>query len=430
MARRGGGAGAGAGAGAGGGYGSVALTPESAPGGAPESAVSVHTLTSAAKDLVEGAFPPLWVRGEVSDFKAHRNGHWYFSLRDADAQVRCVVWSRETRRIPAPPDDGMQVLALGQMTVWPVRGDLQFSVRQMEAEGDGLWRKALEATQRRLDADGLLDPARKRRLPAFPRRIAVITSPDGAAIHDIITVTRARNGGVELVVIPAKVQGEGAPESLVEAIERLCRWGDADLLIIGRGGGAREDLWAFNDERVARALAACPIPTVSAVGHEVDITICDLVADVRAATPSAAAELAVPSRRELEAVVGALAHRLVTAAGHQRDDAAARLQGSARALESAASRFAERRTARLAAIGGRLDALSPLATLGRGYTVARGAGGATLSSRAQFTPGMPFDLVLRDGTVGARVESVGEGTPGGPSGRDAGEQATRTSERA
>ena len=147
----------------------------SIPGGSPDTAISIHDLTSAAKDLVEGAFPPLWVRGEVSDFKAHRNGHWYFALRDASAQVRCVVWSREQRRIPASPDDGMQVLALGQMTVWPVRGDLQFSVRAIEAEGDGLWRKALERTRSRLEADGLLSPDRKRPLPAFPRRIAVIT---------------------------------------------------------------------------------------------------------------------------------------------------------------------------------------------------------------------------------------------------------------
>ncbi len=350
---------------------------------------------------MEGAFPPLWVRGEVSDFKAHRNGHWYFALRDAEAQVRCVVWSTQQRRIPAKPDDGMQVIAFGQMTVWPVRGDLQFSVRAIEAEGDGLWRKALEQTRRRLEADGLLDPARRRPLPAFPRRIAVITSPDGAALHDVVTVARARSADVQLVLVPAKVQGDGAPESLVAAIERVCRWGAADLLIIGRGGGAREDLWAFNDERVARALAACPMPTISAVGHEVDITICDLVADVRAATPSAAAELAVPSRREVIARVDALAKRLAAAARRREDRAVASLAQVRKRLALVATQLVERRRARMETLAGRLQALSPLATLNRGFAVARTPGGATLSSREQLPSGTVFDLWLRDGIVAA-----------------------------
>lgn len=379
-----------------------------APGSSPESAIPVHALTSAAKDLVEGAFPPLWVRGEVSDFKAHRNGHWYFTLRDADAQMSCVVWSAQTKRIPATPDDGMQVLAFGQMTVWPARGSLQFSVRQIEAEGDGLWRKALEQTRLRLEKDGLLEVTRKRPLPSFPRRIAVITSIDGAAMHDIITVARSRSADVELVIVPAKVQGEGAPESLVAAIEQVSRWNQADLLIIGRGGGAREDLWAFNDERVARALAACPMPTVSAVGHEVDITICDLVADVRAATPSAAAELAVPSRREVIARVESLSKRLAAAAQRREDRAIAALTQVRKRLGLAAGRVVERRRARIEALAGRLHALSPLATLGRGFAVARTPLGATLSSVSQLPAGTPFALWLRDGIVHA---TAGEQQP-------------------
>ena len=380
-------------------------TDRSAPGSTPEQAIAVQTLTSAAKDLVEGAFPPLWVRGEVSDFKAHRNGHWYFALRDANAQIRCVVWNTQQRRIPAAPDDGMQVLALGQMTVWPVRGDLQFSVRAIEAEGDGLWRKALEQTRLRLERDGLLDAARKRPLPAYPRRIAVITSLDGAAMHDIITVARGRSPEVEIVLVPAKVQGEGAPESLVAAIERVSRWQAADLLIIGRGGGAREDLWAFNDERVARALAACPMPTVSAVGHEVDITICDLVADVRAATPSAAAELAVPSRRELEARVAGLRQRLASASRRRADRARTGLVQLQARLAQAGRRTVERRQAKLETMAGQLHALSPLAVLSRGFAVARAPEGATLSARSALPPGTPFDLWLRDGIVRAEAQS-------------------------
>lgn len=387
------------------------------PGASPESAVPVRLLTTSAKEVIEGGIPPLWVRGEVSGFKAHRNGHWYFALRDADAQVNCVVWSAMTRRIPAPPDDGMAVTALGQLTVWPVRGDLQFTVRQLEAAGDGLWRKALERTRANLERDGLLDPARKRPLPPHPRRIAVITSPDGAALHDIITVARHRSPDVELVVVPARVQGEGAVESLVAALDQVGRWREADVVIIGRGGGSREDLWAFNEEPVARALAACPLPTISAVGHEVDVSICDLVADCRAATPSAAAELAVPSRREVIARVAGLAKRLAGSAQRREERSRTALrQGSAR-LASAAGRLVERRQARLAGVAGALQALSPLATLERGFAVARTPGGASLSSRHHFTDGLPFDLWLRDGVVqavagAARPLPEGFGTPG------------------
>lgn len=381
---------------------------QSAPGADPQSAIAVHTLTTAARDLIEGAFPPLWVRGEVTDFKAHRNGHWYFALRDAEAQVKCVVWSSQQRRIHAPPDDGTQVVALGQMTVWPVRGDLQFSVKVIEAEGDGLWQKALERTRRRLEKDGLLDPALKRSLPRFPRRIAVITSPDGAAVHDIITVANARSADVEIVLIAAKVQGDDAPQSLVAALQLLDRWNGADVLIIGRGGGAREDLWAFNDERVARALAACRIPSISAVGHEVDMTICDLVADVRAATPSAAAELAVPSRRDVIATVASLAARLSSAARRREERAAAALSGMRSRLSLTARRTTERRRARIESLAGLLDALSPLSTLARGFSVARSPSGSTLGSRDQFDHGMTFDLWLRDGIVSAMA---GESRP-------------------
>ncbi len=382
-------------------YGPPPAAEFSAPGSEPDNAIAVRTLTSAAKDLVEGAFPPLWVRGEVSDFKAHRNGHWYFALRDSEAQIRCVVWSTNQRRMPATPDDGMQVVALGQMTVWPGRGDLQFSVRAIEAEGDGLWRKALEKTRRRLEKDGLLDIDRKRPLPEFPRRIALITSADGAALHDVITVARSRSADVAVILVPAKVQGEGAPESLRAAIDRVARWNGADVLIIGRGGGAREDLWAFNDERVARALAACPMPTISAVGHEVDITICDLVADVRAATPSAAAELAVPSRREVAARVQSLGKRLANAGRRREERAVSALTQVQKRLTLVAGRLVERRQARIETLAGQLDALSPLATLGRGFAVARTPEGATLGSSAQLAPGMAFDLWLRDGVVAA-----------------------------
>lgn len=373
------------------------------PGGSAATAVAVSSLTRTVKDVLEGAFLPLWVRGEVTDFKAHRNGHWYFCLRDADAQIRCVVWARDQRRIPAPPDDGMELAAFGQVTVWPGRGDLQLVVKAMEAKGDGLWRKALELAIARLTSEGLLAPERKRPLPRYPGRLAVVTSPDGAALHDIVAVTRRRAPHVEIVVVPTRVQGDGAPEEICAALDRLARWGDADVAIVGRGGGGREDLWAFNDERVARAVAAMPMPVISAVGHEVDVTLCDLVADLRAPTPSAAAESAVPDvavvRSDLARWRARLAGLAVERVGAARDD---QLQ-LGRRLSTALARLAERRRARLESAAARLHALSPLATLSRGYALARSPDGRTLASASQFAAGAPFTLLLRDGAVDATV---------------------------
>ncbi len=377
-----------------------------APGTSQEVALAIADVTAAAKDVIEGAFPPLWVKGEVSNFTAHRNGHWYFSLRDKTAQLSCVVWSRDVRRIPAPPDEGMQVVARGQLSVFAARGQMQFMISAMEAEGEGLWRKAFEQTRALLEKEGLLDPARKRPLPRFPKRIAVITSPDGAALHDIISVISRRNPGVEIVVIAAAVQGETAPESLVAAIEKVGRWRGADIVIIGRGGGSREDLWAFNDERVARAIAACPIPTISAVGHEVDFSIADLVADVRAATPSAAAEAAVPVLSDLVAGVRALAQDIRAALTQRLTDGRRELRQLARDLTVRSQRSTERRRARIQELAARLDALSPLATLARGYAVARDLNGAALPAASAFSPGMRFDLQLRDGIVRSTAEEI------------------------
>ena len=364
------------------------------PGASPASAIDVSTLTQTAKDVVEGAFVPLWVRGEVSDFKPHRNGHWYFCLRDRVSQLRCVVWSRDQRGIPAAPDEGMQVTALGQLGVYAARGEMQFTVRRMEAEGEGLWRKALEATRLRLEADGLLAAARKRALPRFPRRIAVVTSASGAALRDIVAVVRRRAPGVELVVVHAAVQGDGAPLELCAALDRVTRWGGAELVIVGRGGGSLEDLWAFNEEPVARAIAACRTPVVSAVGHEVDITLCDLVADLRAPTPSAAAETAVASRVELALELGAQRSRLLGAVDSCLDEPRQRARGASRALSALMSeRVAARRTL-ASALGGRLHAAP------------RGADGMSLGSVADFAPGMPFTLRLRDGEVDATTRST------------------------
>lgn len=379
---------------------------EAIPGASASSAIPVGVLTQTAREVLEGAFVPLWVRGEVTDFKAHRNGHWYFCLRDESAQLRCVVWARDQRRIPAAPDEGMQVTALGQLTVYAARGEMQFTIKAMEAEGDGLWRKAVERTLAALERDGLLAAERKRPLPRYPRRIAIVTSPSGAAVRDVIAVARRRSPGVQVVVVPAKVQGDGAPEELCLALERVARWRDVDVVIIGRGGGGREDLWAFNDERVARAVAACPVPVVSAVGHEVDITVCDLVADHRAATPSAAAEACVPMREALEGELRALGGAMRAAMRWRTEDGRQRLRLAARDAVRLAERIAERRRAGLEHAAARLHALSPLATLERGFAVASDASGRTLTRAADFAAGSPFTLRVRDGVVDAVASRV------------------------
>lgn len=376
------------------------------PGASARTAVSVSTLTATVKDVLEGAFPPIWVRGEVTDLKVHRNGHWYFCLRDAAAQIRCVVWSRDRRGIPAVPDEGMQVVALGQLTVYAARGEMHLTVRRMDAEGDGLWRKATELTRARLAADGLLAAERKRPLPVHPRRIAVVTSPDGAALHDIVAVLRRRAPWVEIVLVPAAVQGENAPQSIIAALTRIATWRACDLVIVGRGGGAREDLRAFNDEGVARAIADCPVPIISAVGHEVDITLADLVADHRAPTPSAAAETAVRTRHELSAELTALHGRLVDGVEGRVAEARRRLVVLRDALGARSRRIVDDRQARLREAAGRLGALSPLGTLARGYAIARDMKQQPLTRAAQFRDGVDFELLVHDGRIEARVQAV------------------------
>lgn len=379
-----------------------------APGSTPETAIPVASITETARAVIEGSFSPLWVRGEVSDFKRHRNGHWYFCLRDASAQVRCVVWSRSQRGIPTSPDEGMEVTAYGQLTVYAARGEMHLNVTAMDAVGDGLWRKAMEETRLRLDREGLLAVARKRPLPYAPTRVGMVTSPDGAALRDVVSVIRRRAPHVSIVVSAATVQGVNAPAEIVAAIHRICRFGEIDVLIVGRGGGGREDLWAFNDEAVARAIAGATVPVISGVGHEIDITIADLVADHRAATPSAAAEAAVPLRSDLLAGLRGLGDELSSSLNDLAMRARSRLENGATSLKRAAVIDAERRRAAIGATAGRLNALSPLATLARGYAVARTPEDRrTLSSVSDFNADQLFTLTVRDGEILARVTESG-----------------------
>lgn len=378
----------------------------SEPGLSPETALSVADLTCATRDIIEGSFEPVWIRGEVVGLKQHRNGHWYYTLKDADAQIRCVTWASDARRLPAPPDEGMTVTALGKLTVFPARGELQLRVITMQAAGDGLWRKAFEQVRARLEAEGLFAADRKRALPLLPRCVAVVTSADGAALHDIVAVVRRRCRITRVVVSHAVVQGEDAPGSIVAALHRVARWGEADVVILGRGGGSREDLWAFNDERVVRAAAGMPVPVIAAIGHEVDVTLADLAADHRAATPSAAAEQAVPHLGDLVRQVRRLGADLREAGVAQVEAARERLADAGARVARAAAVPIERRRLELAGIAGRLHALSPLATLERGYAVLQDAAGDTITSVTGVRAGDAVVARLQDGRVSASVTRV------------------------
>jgi exodeoxyribonuclease VII large subunit len=368
-----------------------------------DGAWSISQVTQHARRLVEAGFERLWVRGEVTGFKAYQSGHWYFSLRDRQAQVRCVMWRSDNQRLEAPLEDGLDVFAEAQPTVWEERGEFRLTVRQIiPTSAGGLWQLKLERARAALERDGLLDPARKRPLPRFPQRIAVVTSLDGAALRDIVAVVRRRWPAVALLVVPARVQGETAESELRGALALVNRL-DVDVVIVGRGGGSREDLWAFNSEAVARAVAAVTVPTVSAVGHETDVSLTDLVADVRAPTPSAAAEAVVPDRAATLEVVNGLARRLAVALIGRAEAGRQRLDRTADRLAGAVGARLERGRARLDALGATLDALSPLRVLHRGYAVARDADGHVLRRVAQFPAGTPFRLTLADGDVAARV---------------------------
>jgi len=369
-----------------------------------DGAWSVLQVTQRARQLVEAGFDRLWVRGEVTGFKKYQSGHWYFSLRDRQAQVRCVMWRLDAQRLRTPPDEGMEVFAEARPTVWEEKGELRLTVKQLiPSTADGSWQAKLERARAALERDGLLDPARRRPLPRFARRVGVVTSTDGAALRDIVSVARRRWPAVELLVVPARVQGDTAEAELCAALAVVSRL-DVDLVIVGRGGGAREDLWAFNSERVARAVAAVRIPTISAVGHETDVSLTDLVADFRAATPSAAAEAAVPDREAVRGQVNALARRMARGLTARVELGGQRLDRTADRLGAGVTARLGRGRARLDALDAALRALSPMRVLARGFALARDEDGRLLRRTDQFAPGASFRLTVADGDVPARVE--------------------------
>lgn len=375
--------------------------------GEPRVAYSVSGLNRLVRQLLDASLPPLWVSGEVANWKRSSRGHCYFSLRDADAQVRCVLFAADARRLPTDPEDGMRVRAFGTVTVYEARGEYQLVVRELEArDAGGLWRLAFDRLREKLEIEGLLAPERKRLLPRSPMRVGVVTSPVGAAIQDIVRVIELRAPWTTVVLSPARVQGAGAESEIAGALDRLGAHGRVEVIIVGRGGGSVEDLWAFNREEVARAIARSPVPVVSAVGHEVDITIADLVADARAPTPSAAAERVVPDGVNLRRQVEASRMRLAAALRRRTAERESDVGGLAAALRAGMDALLECRQTRLVRASDKLEALSPLSALKRGYAVAQGADGRVLRRVSDFERGGRFRLRVVDGSLDCVVEEV------------------------
>ncbi len=361
--------------------------------GASTSVLSVSQLTAQIKGTVEERFADVWVAGEISNFSQPQSGHAYFTLKDDAAQIRAVLWKATAARLKLKLHDGLEVVCHGRLDVYPPRGSYQLVVDQLQPKGMGALELALQQLREKLAREGLFDRARKRPLPRFPRRIGVVTSPTSAAVRDFLQVMGRRWGGVETLIFPARVQGESAAGEIVAAIRAANRvTPPLDVLVLARGGGSLEDLWCFNEEPVIRAIAASGVPTVSAIGHEIDVTLADLAADVRALTPSEAAERVVPAADDVADLVRGLGLRLRMALtgryaqARQRLDALASRPALARPqdgvlqrarrvdelslrLQSLARSTVRDRRAAIAGAAGKLEALSPLGVLGRGYSL-------------------------------------------------------------
>lgn len=416
-----------------------------------EPAITVSQLNRKAKTLLEQGIAKLWVEGEISNLARPASGHIYFSLKDDKAQVG-AAWFRQRQRGPAIGfKNGDKVLAFGRVSIYEPRGNYQLIVEQMEPAGEGVLKQRFDALKKKLLAEGLFDEDRKQALPAIPERIGVITSPSGAAIRDIISILGRRFPAIPVVVYPAAVQGDAAPGELIDALNTAIERDECDVLIIGRGGGSLEDLWAFNDESLARAIAACPVPIVSAVGHEVDFTIADFVADVRAPTPSGAAEIVVPDQHDWLRHINLLAARLARVGERAVEDRAqqvdwfssrmaaavkrqilsqrhdvqalrselvqlspavsvqrsiARLQSLRQRLASGTHETLSELNHRVALLGRTLHSVSPLATLDRGYAIVLDSDGKAMIDASTAKSGDEIRARLSKGELLASVTKV------------------------
>lgn len=402
-----------------------------ASGEEQEQPLTVGQLTAQIKGTMEQAFPSAWVTGEISNFSRPSSGHCYFTLKDSDAQIRAVIWRGSANQLKFDLKDGLEIVCKGRIDVYAPRGSYQLVISQAQPQGVGALELALRQLKEKLAAEGLFDPARKQRLPSFPKRIAFVTSPTGAAVRDFLEVARRRWRGTDVLILPVRVQGDGASAEIAKAIAQANQLAaPPDVLVIGRGGGSIEDLWAFNEEPVIRALAASKIPTISAVGHEIDVTLSDLAADVRALTPSEAAELAVPSAEGMEATLEAFDTRMRRVVqrrielGRQRLEQLARrrplarpfaeLEEYARRLDEIDSRLlrnlrglVQTQRQKITSLAGKLDSLSPLGVLGRGYALVQDAKhGRVIRSVKEVSPGDSLTIRLTDGKLSAVAEAT------------------------
>ena len=430
--------------------------------------ISVRELNLAAKQLIEGGLPLLWVRGEVSNFVNAASGHWYFSLKDEQAQVRCVMFRHKSQYLDFKPANGMQVEVLALATLYEARGDFQLTLEKMRPAGLGALYEAFERLKGKLESEGLFDVERKRDLPLLPKQIGIVTSPQAAALRDVLRTLANRMPNVPVVLYPTPVQGEGAGQKIAQAIKSASQRAECDVLIVCRGGGSIEDLWAFNEEVVARAIAASHIPVVSGVGHETDFTIADFVADLRAATPTAAAQSVVPDRTELRQRLAQQRQHLRRAAMRQFEQRmqqvdylqrrlvhpAQRIQQQAERLSALRQRMRlsyaytvqhqqwrwnslwqrlrgtrpdvmrlqapqlnqsqrmraalrstlDRHDARLTALQQHLQHLDPQQVLARGYSMVRDAQGNIVSSSQHIVPGDTLDITFARGGARAVVQ--------------------------
>ena len=390
---------------------------------------SVSEVNGWIKNLIDG-IPQLngvFIRGELSNYKIYPSGHHYFTLKDAESSLRCVMFKGSAMKLRFRPENGMKVIAFGRISVFPRDGAYQLYCSQLTADGIGDLHIAFEQLKEKLYREGLFDEGHKKPLPPYPQRIAIVTSSAGAAVHDMIRILRRRYPIAKILLLPVRVQGVEAPPEIAGAIRYANRWQLADVLITGRGGGSLEDLWAFNDERVARAIYDSEIPVISAVGHEPDVTISDFVADRRASTPSNAAEIAVPDMAELLRALQSTENRMAQGTLNLLDRQEKRLEalGKKRVLSDPMAFLQDRRlqldyvqqklastareqladdTKKFAQLTAKLDALSPLKVLGRGYAMAQRTDGTVLRSSEQVGPGDLIRVRLADGSIGCTVE--------------------------
>ncbi len=392
---------------------------------AEQTIFTVAELTRKIKQCLEREIGSVWLVGEISNLRTPSSGHVYMTLKDDQSQISAVAFRRVAQYLKFRLVDGLEVVVFGRVSVYEPRGDYQIIVEKIEPKGQGALDLAFRQLKEKLEKEGLFDPARKKPLPAFPQRIGIVTSPTGAAIRDMLDVIFRRFPGMQVYLRPVRVQGEGAAEEIAAAVADFNAWGRVDVLIVGRGGGSLEDLWAFNEEVVARAIAASEIPVISAVGHEIDVTISDLVADYRALTPTAAGEVVAPDRGALLDALDGLKRRLAQALlrrlalARQQLEALRRSYGLSRPLEpirqrqqraddavqrlqTAARSRLELARRRLASAGARLEGVSPLAVLARGYSVTMKADGSVLRDAADARVDDRLVTVLSRG----RVESV------------------------